>query len=171
MKYLRYCAYLGILCAGMLSCTSTPRNKLCFPITVLAGTANLTISTDRDSYANDYNKAEDFAKHARELNKCWILDPADQDRQKQSPSEYDYLSTIQLQPPQYNSKTDEHQSNNKGAISSIQLQKGESFTMPIPMHKEVTVVAENKGTSKLMFTCSGKPFIVHPGEIVILHFR
>ena len=56
-------------------------------------------------------------------------------------------------------------------VSSIRLQKGESFSMPIPVHKEVTVVVENKERKELRFMCTGKQFILQQGEMVMLHFR
>lgn len=63
MKYLRYYLYCCILCAGVLSCASTPATgSLYFPITVLAGVADLTVSIDGEMQPDAYDKAETFAK-------------------------------------------------------------------------------------------------------------
>ena len=51
------------------------------------------------------------------------------------------------------------------------LQKGESFSTPIPVHKKVTVVVENKDSNELRFMCTGKQFVLQQEEIVMMHFR
>ena len=82
-----------------MSCTSTPTTgTLYFPITVLAGVADLTVATDGEEYTDAHTSAEDFAENARHLNTHWPLDNTEQHPQRESPSEYDYLSNIQLQP-------------------------------------------------------------------------
>ena len=49
MKYLRCYLYFCILCISVMSCTSTPTTgALYFPITVLAGVADLTVSMAGD---------------------------------------------------------------------------------------------------------------------------
>ena len=172
MKYLRYCLYFCIVCAGVLSCKSNPSTKgLYFPITVLAGVADLTVSIDGEMQPDAYDKAETFAKNARTLNKDWTLDKTEPHPQKESPSEYDYLSNIQLQPRKNSTETVNQQKNNMKPVSSIRLQKGESFSTPIPAHKEVTVIVENKDGNKLRFICTGKQFVLQQGEMVMLHFR
>ena len=172
MKYLRCYVYFCILCISVMSCTSTPTTgTLYFPITVLAGVADLTISTDEEIQADDtYDKAETFAKNARTLNKDWTFDNTEQHPQRESPSEYDYLSNIQLQPRKNSTETANQQKNNMKPVSSIRLQKGESFSMPIPVHKKLTVVVENKDSNELTFMCTGKQFVLQQGEMVMLHF-
>ena len=82
-----------------MSCTSTPTTgALYFPITVLAGVADLTVATDGEEYTDVHNSAEDFAKNARQLNKKLEREQKKSHTQRESPSEYDYLSNIQLQP-------------------------------------------------------------------------
>ena len=172
MKYLRYYVYLCILCAGALSCTSTPSTKgLYFPITVLAGVADLTVSTGGEMVSDSNDKTETFVRNARMGNNFLGIDTIKQDEQRKSPSEYDYLSNIRLQPRKNSTETTQQQRNNKGEVSSVQLQKGESFSMSIPMNKEVTIIAENKDSSELKFICTGKQFVVQQGETVMLHFR
>lgn len=173
MKYLRCYVYFCILCISVMSCTSTPTTgALYFPITVLAGVADLTVATDEEIQADDtYDKAETFAKNARTLNKDWTLDNTEPYTQRESPSEYDYLSNIQLQPRKNSAETVNQQKNDMKPVSSIRLQKGESFSMPIPVHKKLTVVVENKGSHELRFMCTGKQFVLQQGEIVMLHFR
>ena len=173
MKYLRYYVYCCILCISVMSCTSTSTiGALYFPITVLAGVADLTVSTDGEMQTDTSDKAETFAKNARTLNKDWTLDNTELHPQRESPSEYDYLSTIRLQPPRKNNtETTKYQRNNKRLDSPIRLQKGESFTMPIPRQKKVTVVVENKNSKGLTFMCTGKQFVLQKGEMVMLHFR
>ena len=51
------------------------------------------------------------------------------------------------------------------------LQKGQSFTTPIPVHKEVTAVVENKDSNELRFMCTGKQFVLQQEEMVMMHFR
>ena len=172
MKHLRYYVYCCILCAGVLSCTSTPTTgALYFPITVLAGVADLTVATDGEEYTDAHTSAEDFAENARHLNKHWTLDKTEQHPQRESPSEYDYLSKIQLHPRRNSTESAKHQRNNERLDSPIKLQKGESFTTPIPAQKKVTVVVENKGSHELRFICTGKQFVLQQGEMVMLHFR
>lgn len=174
MKYLRYHyhLYFCILCAGVLSCTSTPTTgSLYFPITVLAGVADLTILTDGKTQTDTNDKTESFAENARRLSKDWNLDKTEQHTQRESPSEYDYLSKIHLQPRNDSTETANQQRNDEEIVSPIRLQQGESFSMSIPTHKEVTIVAENKGSNELRFICTGKLFVLQQGEIVILHFR
>ena len=166
MKHLRYYLYFCILCTGVMSCTSTPANgALYFPITVLAGVADLTVATDEEIQADDiYDKAQTFAKNARTLNKDWPLDNTEPYTQRESPSEYDYLSNIRTE-------ILNRKSNDTEDSSSMRLQKGESFSTRIPVHKEVTVVVENKERNELRFMCTGKQFILQQGEMVMLHFR
>ena len=172
MKHLRYYLYFCILCTGVMSCTSTPANgALYFPITVLAGVADLTVATDEEEYTDVHNSAEDFAKNARQLNKKLEREQKKPHTQRESPSEYDYLSNIQLQPRKNSAETVNQQKNDMKPVSSMRLQKGESFSMPIPVHKEVTVVVENKERNELRFMCTGKQFILQQGEMVMLHFR
>ena len=172
MKYLRYYVYCCILCISVMSCTSTPTTgALYFPITVLAGVADLTVSTDGEMQTDTSDKAETFAKNARTLNKDWTLDKTEPHPQRESPSEYDYLSNIQLQPRKNSAETVNQQKNDMKPVSSIRLQKGESFSMPIPVHKKVTVVVENKDSNELRFMCTGKQFVLQQGEMVMLHFR
>ena len=172
MKYLRCYLYFCILCISVMSCTSTPTTgALYFPITVLAGVADLTVATDGEEYTDVHNSAEDFAKNARQLNKKLEREQKKPHTQRESPSEYDYLSNIQLQPRKNSAETVNQQKNDMKPVSSIRLQKGESFSMPIPVHKEVTVVVENKERNELRFMCTGKQFILQQGEMVMLHFR
>ncbi|UTC46750.1 hypothetical protein E4N72_09365 [Treponema vincentii] len=172
MKYLRYYLYCCILCAGVLSCASTPATgSLYFPITVLAGVADLTVSIDGEMQPDAYDKAETFAKNARTLNKDWTFDETEKHTQRESPSEYDYLSNIQLQPRRDSAETVNQQKNDMEPVSSIRLQKGESFSTPIPVHKKLTVVVENKDSNGLRFMCTGKQFVLQQGEMVMLHFR
>ena len=172
MKYLRCYFYFCILCISVMSCTSTPTTgALYFPITVLAGVADLTVATDEEEYTDVHNSAEDFAKNARQLNKKLEREQKKPHTQRESPSEYDYLSNIQLQPRKNSAETVNQQKNDMKPVSSMRLQKGESFSMPIPVHKEVTVVVENKERNELRFMCTGKQFILQQGEMVMLHFR
>ena len=117
------------------------------------------------------DKTEAFAKNARMLNKDLTFDETEKHTQRESPSEYDYLSNIQLQPRRDSAKTVNQQKNDMEPVSSIRLQKGESFSTPIPVHKEVTVVVENKDSNELRFMCTGKQFVLQQGEMVMLHFR
>ena len=174
MKYLRYHyhLYFCILCAGVLSCTSTPATgSLYFPITVLAGVADLTILTDGKTQTDTNDKTESFAENARRLSKDWNLDKTEQHTQRESPSEYDYLSNIQLQPRKNSAETVSQQKNDMKPVSSIRLQKGESFSTLIPVYKKLTVVVENKDSNELRFMCTGKQFVLQQGEMVMLHFR
>jgi len=160
------------LCAGVLSCTSTPTTgALYFPITVLAGVADLTVSTAGEIQADASDKTEAFARNARRLNKDLTFDETEKHTQRESPSEYDYLSNIQLQPRRDSAKMVNQQRNNERLDSPIKLQKGESFSTPIPVHKRLTVVVENKDSNELRFTCTGKQFVLSQGEMVMLHFR
>ena len=171
MKHLRYYLYFCILCISVMSCASTPATgALYFPITVLAGVADLTVSTAGEIQADASDKTEAFARNARMLNKDLTFDETEKHTQRESPSEYDYLSKIQL-PQKYNTEAEKQQKNDAAIVSSIRLQKGESFTMPIPSHKKVTIVAENKAGNELKFMCTGKLFVLQQGEIVMLHFR
>jgi len=155
-----------------MSCTSTPTTgALYFPITVLAGVADLTVSIDGEIQPDVYDKAETFAKNARILNQDLNLDNTESHTQRESPSEYDHLSNIQLQPRRDSAQTVNQKKNDMEPVSSIRLQKGESFTMPIPVQKKVTVVVENKDSNELRFMCTGKEFVLQQGEMVMLHFR
>ena len=172
MKHLRYYVYCCILCISVMSCTSTPTiDALYFPITVLAGVADLTVSTDGEMQTDTRDKAETFAKNARTLNKDWTLDNTEPHPQRESPSEYDYLSNIQLQPRKNSAETVSQQKNDMKPVSSIRLQKGESFSTSIPVYKKLTVVVENKDSNELRFMCTGQQFVLQQGEIVMLHFR
>ena len=172
MKYLRCYVYFCILCISVMSCTSTPTTgALYFPITVLAGVADLTVSIDGEIQPDVYDKAETFAKNARILNQDLNLDNTESHTQRESPSEYDHLSNIQLQPRKNSAQTVNQKKNDMEPVSSIRLQKGESFTMPIPVQKKVTVVVENKDSNELRFMCTGKEFVLQQGEMVMLHFR
>lgn len=172
MKHLRYYVYCCILCISVMSCASTPTTgALYFPITVLAGVADLTVSTAGDIQTDTHDKAETFARNARILNKDLIFDETEKHTQRESPSEYDYLSNIQLQPRKNSAETVNQQKNDMKPVSSIRLQKSESFSMPIPVHKKLTVVVENKGSHELRFICTGKQFVLQQGEMVMLHFR
>ena len=172
MKHLRYYVYCCILCISVMSCASTPTTgALYFPITVLAGVADLTVATDEEIQADDIDKTEVFAENARVLNKGLVLDKTEHSAQRESPSEYDYLSNIQLQPRKNSAQTVNQQKNDMKSVSSIRLQKGESFSMPIPVHKKVTIVFENKDSNELRFMCTGKQFVLQQGEMVMLHFR
>mgnify|MGYP000857016033 FL=1 len=172
MKYLRCYVYFCILCISVMSCTSTPTTgALYFPITVLAGVADLTVSTDGEMQTDTRDKAETFAKNARMLNKDLTFDETEKHTQRESPSEYDYLSNIQLQPRRDSAETVNQQKNDMEPVSSIRLQKGESFSTPIPVHKKLTVVVENKDSNELRFMCTGKQFVLQQGEMVMLHFR
>ena len=172
MKYLRCYVYFCILCISVMSCTSTPTTgALYFPITVLAGVADLTVSIDGEIQPDVYDKAETFAKNARILNQDLNLDNTESHTQRESPSEYDHLSNIQLQPRRDSAQTVNQKKNDMEPVSSIRLQKGESFTMPIPVQKKVTVVVENKDSNELRFMCTGKEFVLQQGEMVMLHFR
>ncbi|UTC43263.1 hypothetical protein [Treponema sp. OMZ 857] len=172
MKYLRCYLYFCILCISVMSCTSTPTTgALYFPITVLTGVADLTVSTAGDIQTDTHDKTEAFARNARILNKDWTLDKTESHPQRESPSEYDYLSNIQLQPRKNSAEPANQQKNDMKPVSSIRLQKGESFSTPIPVHKEVTVVVENKDGNELRFMCTGQQFVLQQGEMVMLHFR
>ena len=172
MKHLRYYLYFCILCTGVMSCTSTPATgALYFPITVLASVADLTVSTAGEIQADASDKTEAFARNARMLNKDLTFDETEKHTQRESPSEYDYLSNIQLQPRQDSAETVNQQKNDMEPVSSIRLQKGESFSTPIPVHKKLTVVVENKDSNELTFMCTGKQFVLQQGEMVMLHFR
>ena len=172
MKHLRYYLYFCILCISVMSCTSTPATgALYFPITVLAGVADLTVSTAGEIQTDASDKTEAFARNARMLNKDLTFDETEKHTQRESPSEYDYLSNIQLQPRKNSAETVNQQKNDMKPVSSIRLQKGESFTMPIPVHKKLTVVVENKDSNELRFMCTGKQFVLQQGEMVMLHFR
>lgn len=172
MKYLRCYVYFCILCISVMSCTSTPTTgALYFPITVLAGVADLTVSTAGDTQTDTHDKTEAFARNARILNRDLNLDETEPYIQRESPSEYDHLSNIQLQPRKNSAQTVNQQKNDMEPVSSIRLQKGESFTMPIPVQKKVTVVVENKDSNELRFMCTGKEFVLQQGEMVMLHFR
>ena len=172
MKHLRYYLYFCILCTGVLSCASTPATgSLYFPITVLSGVADLTVATDGDTQTDIHDKAETFARNARILNQDLNLDETEPHSQRESPSEYDHLSNIQLQLRKDSAQTVNQKKNDMEPVSSIRLQKGESFTMPIPVQKKVTVVVENKESHELRFMCTGKQFVLQRGEMVMLHFR
>ena len=172
MKYLRYSLCFCILCISVMSCTSPPTTgALYFPITVLAGVADLTVATDGEIQADASDLTESFAENARMLNKCWNLDETEKHTQRESPSEYDHLSNIQLQLRKDSAQTVNQKKNDMEPVSSIRLQKGESFTMPIPVQKKVTVVVENKDSNELRFMCTGKQFVLQQGEMVMLHFR
>ena len=172
MKHLRYYLYFCILCISVMSCASTPATgALYFPITVLAGVADLTVSTAGEIQADASDKTEAFARNARMLNKDLTFDETEKHTQRESPSEYDHLSKIHLQPRNDSTETANQQRNDEEIVSPIRLQQGESFSMSIPTHKEVTIVAENKGSNELRFICTGKLFVLQQGEIVILHFR
>ena len=172
MKHLRYYVYCCILCISVMSCTSTPTTgALYFPITVLAGVADLTVATDGEIQADASDKTEAFARNARMLNKDLTFDETEKHTQRESPSEYDYLSNIQLQPRRDSAETVNQQKNDMEPVSSIRLQKGESFSTPIPVHKKLTVVVENKDSNELRFMCTGKQFVLQQGEMVMLHFR
>ena len=173
MKHLRYYLYFCILCISVMSCASTPTTgaPLYFPITVLAGVADLTVATDEEIQADDIDKTEVFARNARTLNKDWTLDKTESHPQRESPSEYDYLSNIQLQPRKNSAEPANQQKNDMKPVSSVRLQKGESFSTPIPVQKKVTVVVENKDSNELRFMCTGKQFVLQQGEMVMLHFR
>lgn len=172
MKHLRYYLYFCILCISVMSCTSTPATgALYFPITVLAGVADLTVSTAGEIQADASDKTEAFARNARMLNKDLTFDETEKHTQRESPSEYDYLSNIQLQPRRDSAETVNQQKNDMELVSSIRLQKGESFSTPIPVHKKLTVVVENKDSNELRFMCTGKQFVLQQGEMVMLHFR
>lgn len=172
MKHLRYYLYFYILCISVMSCTSTPATgALYFPITVLAGVADLTVSTAGEIQADASDKTEAFARNARMLNKDLTFDETEKHTQRESPSEYDYLSNIQLQPRRDSAETVNQQKNDMEPVSSIRLQKGESFSTPIPVHKKLTVVVENKDSNELRFMCTGKQFVLQQGEMVMLHFR
>ena len=172
MKHLRYYLYFCILCISVMSCTSTPATgALYFPITVLAGVADLTVSTAGEIQADASDKTEAFARNARMLNKDLTFDETEKHTQRESPSEYDYLSNIQLQPRKNSAETVNQQKNDMKPVSSIRLQKSESFSMPIPVHKKLTVVVENKDSNELRFMCTGKQFVLQQGEMVMLHFR
>lgn len=84
MKYLRCYLYFCILCISVMSCTSTPTTgALYFPITVLAGVADLTVATDEEIQADDtYDKAETFARNARTLNKDLTFDKTEKHTQR-----------------------------------------------------------------------------------------
>jgi len=155
-----------------MSCTSTPATgALYFPITVLAGVADLTVSTAGEIQADASDKTEAFARNARMLNKDLTFDETEKHTQRESPSEYDYLSNIQLQPRRDSAETVNQQRKDEKPVSSIRLQKGESFSTPIPVHKKLTVVVENKDSNELTFMCTGKQFVLQQGEMVMLHFR
>ena len=172
MKHLRYYLYFYILCISVMSCTSTPATgALYFPITVLAGVADLTVSTAGEIQADASDKTEAFARNARMLNKDLTFDETEKHTQRESPSEYDYLSNIQLQPRRDSAETVNQQRKDEKPVSSIRLQKGESFSTPIPVHKKLTVVVENKDSNELRFMCTGKQFVLQQGEMVMLHFR
>lgn len=172
MKHLRYYVYCCILCISVMSCASTPTTgALYFPITVLAGVADLTVSIDGEIQADDIDKTEVFAENARVLNKGLVLDKTEPHPQRESPSEYDHLSNIHLQPRKNSAETVKPQKNDEELVSSIRLQKGESFSTPIPVHKKVTVVVENKDSNELRLMCTGKQFVLQQGELVMLHFR
>ena len=172
MKHLRYYLYFCILCISVMSCASTPATgALYFPITVLAGVADLTVLIDGEMQPDAYDKAETFARNARMLNKDLTFDETEKHTQRESPSEYDYLSNIQLQPRQDSAETVNQQRKDEEPVSSIRLQKGESFSTPIPVHKKLTVVVENKDSDELRFMCTGKQFVLQQGEMVMLHFR
>ncbi|MGI5100782.1 hypothetical protein [Treponema vincentii] len=172
MKHLRYYLYFCILCISVMSCASTPATgALYFPITVLAGVADLTVSTAGEIQADASDKTEAFARNARMLNKDLTFDETEKHTQRESPSEYDYLSNIQLQPRRDSAETVNQQKNDIEPVSSIRLQKGESFSTPIPVHKKLTVVVENKERQELRFMCTGKQFVLQQGEMVMLHFR
>lgn len=172
MKHLRYYVYCCILCISVMSCASTPTTgALCFPITVLAGVADLTVSTAGEIQVDASDKTEAFARNARMLNKDLTFDETEKHTQRESPSEYDYLSNIQLQPRRDSAETVNQQKNDMEPVSSIRLQKGESFSTPIPVHKKLTVVVENKDSNELRFMCTGKQFVLQQGEMVMLHFR
>ena len=172
MKYLRCYLYFCILCISVMSCTSTPATgALYFPITVLAGVADLTVSTAGEIQVDASDKTEAFARNARMLNKDLTFDETEKHTQRESPSEYDYLSNIQLQPRRDSAETVNQQKNDMEPVSSIRLQKGESFSTPIPVHKKLTVVVENKDSNELRFMCTGKQFVLQQGEMVMLHFR
>ena len=172
MKYLRCYLYFCILCISVMSCTSTPTTgALYFPITVLAGVADLTVATDGEIQADASDLTESFAENARMLNKCWNLDETEKHTQRESPSEYDHLSKIHLPPRKNSTEPSNKHRDDKESFSSIRLQKGESFTTPIPLRKKVTVVVENKESDELKFICTGKMFVLQQREIVMLHFR
>ena len=172
MKHLRYYVYFCILCISVMSCASTPTTgALYFPITVLAGVADLTVSTAGEIQADASDKTEAFARNARMLNKDLTFDETEKHTQRESPSEYDYLSNIQLQPRKNSAETVNQQRKDEKPVSSIRLQKGESFSTPIPVHKKLTVVVENKDSNELRFMCTGKQFVLQQGEMVMLHFR
>ena len=172
MKHLRYYLYFCILCISVMSCASTPATgALYFPITVLAGVADLTVSTAGEIQVDASDKTEAFARNARMLNKDLTFDETEKHTQRESPSEYDYLSNIQLQPRRDSAETVNQQKNDMEPVSSIRLQKGESFSTPIPVHKKLTVVVENKDSNELTFMCTGKQFVLQQGEMVMLHFR
>ncbi len=155
-----------------MSCASTPATgALYFPITVLAGVADLTVSTAGEIQVDASDKTEAFARNARMLNKDLTFDETEKHTQRESPSEYDYLSNIQLQPRRDSAETVNQQKNDMEPVSSIRLQKGESFSTPIPVHKKLTVVVENKDSNELRFMCTGKQFVLQQGEMVMLHFR
>jgi len=156
----------------VLSCASTPATgALYFPITVLAGVADLTVSTAGEIQVDASDKTEAFARNARMLNKDLTFDETEKHTQRESPSEYDYLSNIQLQPRRDSAETVNQQKNDMEPVSSIRLQKGESFSTPIPVHKKLTVVVENKDSNELRFMCTGKQFVLQQGKMVMLHFR
>ena len=76
MKHLRYYLYFCILCISVMSCASTPATgALYFPITVLAGVADLTVSTAGEIQVDASDKTEAFTRNARMLNKDLNLRP------------------------------------------------------------------------------------------------
>lgn len=148
-----------------------PRLPESFPITVLTGVADLTVATDGEKYTDAHTSAEDFAENARQLNNKLERDHKKLHTQRESPSEYDHLSKIRLPLRKDSTEATKHQRYNEMLDSPIKLQKGESFSTPIPMHKKVTVVVENKESNELKFMCTGKQFVLQQEEIVMLHFR
>lgn len=165
IKRLKPCICL-CACCFLISCAGTAvrhSDYSYFPIGVLEGSADLIISiTDKSQKASD-----DITETVKELQKH--VDT--KDCQKQSPSEYVYLSRVTLKQRMQKMEIAALEHNVSPNAPHVTLKKGEMFTMPILSNKEIIVTVSNNHTEILKLICTGRIFTLQPNETVILHFQ
>ncbi|MGP1577186.1 MAG: hypothetical protein ACTTH7_06845 [Treponema sp.] len=163
-NYHRVCVFFSLIYC--ISCATTPEPKFYFPLTVVAGTADITVSITAKDQKEPISSEEsrDMALYAHSLFRM-------EGSKVPDIPEKNYFSRISLHDRKPDVKT-----NTQPALASQQkfpakLEKGDMLNFPIPPNAEVTVIVANNSKEPLQLVCTGKYYELTQGESRFFHFR
>ena len=174
----KYVLYVLLFDTLLCSCVSVKvqKNRLYFPISIIKGNAELSVFMAPVKNAGEktaaFERSAQFWKK-RDAAACNYGD-ANAVLFRESPSEYDHLSTIRFSAPTENPKingSDNARSYEPYNVIKKHLTGGERFAASIPAGYCMWVTVTNPQAEELELACSGRVFRLLQHESKTLEFR